>query len=132
MPSDDVLKLNPEIAGQAIRGRSKFNNRRVVDEQGRVFDSGMEHRRWQQLETLLAGGAISHLEHHPVFDLEVKGQLICRYEADAAYREGKTYVVEDTKGFKTEGYRLKKKLMKAIWGIDIREIRRPQRKRRRK
>jgi len=49
---------------------------------------------------------------------------ICRYVADFGYIENGAVVIEDVKSKITKGlpvYRLKKKLMKALYGIDIRE-----------
>lgn len=47
----------------------------------------------------------------------------CSYVADFVYttRDGKL-VVEDAKGFRTEAYKLKKKLMLWRYGIDIKEV----------
>ena len=56
------------------------------------------------------------------FRLEDNGQLICRYRADATYQENGQLVVEDTKGFRTEAYQLKRKLMRACHDIEIREV----------
>ncbi len=51
--------------------------------------------------------------------------IVGRYRADFVYEELRkgvwSEVVEDVKGFLTPMYRLKRKLMKAIYGIDIRE-----------
>ena len=47
-----------------------------------------------------------------------------KYIADFVYydRELKQEVVEDTKGFRTDVYRLKKRLMAERYGIEIKEI----------
>lgn len=47
----------------------------------------------------------------------------CSYVADFVYttRDGKL-VVEDAKGFRTEAYKIKKKLMLWRYGIDIKEV----------
>lgn len=74
------------------------------------------------------GGLVCSLEFQPEYELCVNGRKICIYRADWRYRErkGETWsdiIVEDRKSepTKTPGYRLKKKLMSAIYGIDIRE-----------
>jgi hypothetical protein len=54
--------------------------------------------------------------------VEVQGKLICTYVADFKYLENGKEVVEDVKGFKTPVYKLKKKLVEAIYGIEIIEI----------
>jgi len=67
-------------------------------------------------------GEIINLELQPKFPIEVNGIKICTYIADFRYKERDgTEVVEDCKGFKTDVYRLKKKLVKAIYGIEILE-----------
>lgn len=45
--------------------------------------------------------------------------LICTYYADFTYWEKGKYIVEDKKGVRTPVFNLKKKLLKAILGIDI-------------
>lgn len=57
------------------------------------------------------------------FALEINGNLICKYVCDFRYVDidGRT-VTEDAKGMRTREYTLKKKLMKAIHGIDIHEV----------
>lgn len=57
--------------------------------------------------------------------VKVKKKLVQRattYVADFVYETmGKT-IVEDTKGFRTKEYELKKKMMRAFLGIEIKEI----------
>lgn len=46
----------------------------------------------------------------------------CNYIADFTYYKGDEFVVEDTKGFKTPEYIIKRKLLLWTRGIRIREI----------
>ena len=104
--------------------KNKFNARKVrID--GYTFDSEMEARRYGQLLMLRAGKLIDDLIVHPVYELRVNGQLVCKYEADFRYWDTATdrSVVEDVKGKVTALYSLKKKLMKACHGIEVREVR---------
>ena len=106
--------------------RSKYNNKRVKED-NITFDSLLELRRYRELKLLLKAGRIADFEVHRSFPIEVKGHLICHYEADFTYWRGTDipsyeFVAEDCKGVKTPLYKLKKKLMKAVWGIDIVEI----------
>lgn len=101
--------------------RSKFNNRQVHAD-GLTFDSLAEHRRWCELKLLQQGGAIAGLTVHDRWPLYVKGVLVCHYESDFCYAENNKLVVEDVKGALTELYKLKKKMMRACWGIRIVEI----------
>jgi hypothetical protein len=100
---------------------SKYRNVRVVVD-GLKFDSKREAARWQELKLLERSGEIRDLERQQRYRLFVNGTHICDYVADFTYwvRRG-DYVVEDSKGVKTEGYRLKKKLMQALHGIEITE-----------
>ena len=104
-----------------MKRRGKYNNVRTTVA-GKRFDSKMELRRWQDLELLLEVGAISELQHHVRYPLEINGVKLGYYECDAQYRMGNDIIVEDTKGMRTAVYRLKAKLMKAIHGIEIQEI----------
>lgn len=105
--------------------RAKFNNRKVVDAEGNVHDSGKEYRRWQELELLAHAGTITDLRRQVPYALVVEGELICRYVADFVYREGAATICEDVKSEPTRklaAYRIKKALMRAIHKIDIREV----------
>jgi hypothetical protein len=83
------------------------------------YDSSKEARRAQELELLQKAGEINNLRHHTVFDLVVNGVIIGKYESDFDYYNPHAYVVEDVKGVRTDVYKLKKKLLKAIHGIEI-------------
>lgn len=102
-------------------GRSKYKAQRTTVD-GMTFDSKKEAARWGELRMLSAGGQITGLLRQVEYPLVVEGQLITTYRADFRYVDasGET-VVEDTKGVLTPVYRLKKKLMAAIYGIAIRE-----------
>ena len=100
---------------------TKYNAIRTeVD--GIVFASKAEAKRYSQLKLLERAGEIKNLELQPSYDLEVNGVLICRYVADFRYMVRGGQKVEDVKGVKTPVYKLKKKLMKAIYNINIREV----------
>ena len=108
--------------------RKYRNQPQVVD--GLPFDSKKEAARYQELKLLQAAGQISNLVANKKelrYDLYVNDELICAYEADFQYDEKFgdftwAKVVEDVKGMRTAAYRIKKKLMKAIFGIEIREV----------
>lgn len=90
------------------------------------FASKKEAKRWETLKALQANGNISELAHHVRFQIEVRGQPICEYEADFCYRQDGALVVEDVKGRKAgpayQMFRIKAKLMKACLNIEIREV----------
>jgi len=106
--------MSPKIA------RSKYGNvKTVVD--GMQFSSKKEATRFGQLKLLQKAGKISDLRLQPKFDLVVCGTKICKYIADFEYIENGILITEDVKGKRTREYLLKKKLMKAVLKIDIRE-----------
>ena len=88
---------------------------------GIVFDSKREARRWSELKLLQKARLISDLERQVKYDISVNDTFICSYRADFTYTVGKAFVCEDSKGAKTRAYILKRKLMKAVHGITIRE-----------
>ncbi len=108
---------------RAIQGKrgNKFNARKVQMD-GHTFDSQMEARRYRTLVLMEQAGEILGLRVHVAYQLVVKGVRVCRYEADFVYFEGGREIVEDVKGHRTREYIIKRKLMKAIHGIDIREV----------
>ncbi len=99
----------------------KYNAKRTVVD-GITFASKKEARRYGELKLLVRARKIRNLRLQVPYDLEVNGAKICRYVADFVYREGKEEKVEDTKGVKTDVYKLKKKLMLACLGITITEV----------
>ena len=113
--------------------RSKYNARKTTV-CGIVFDSAKEARRWQELRALQQAGQINALECQVPYPLIVTnlqtGECVevGRYVADFRYWTVKTQpaqrdrlVVEDTKGFRTPTYRLKRKIVEALYGIRITE-----------
>lgn len=101
---------------------SKYRNVRTeVD--GITFASKKEAKRYWELKLLERAGEITGLELQRRFTLEANGQKICEYVSDFDYfdRHG-SQVVEDAKGVRTPVYKLKKRLMKVLLGIDVQEI----------
>ena len=49
-------------------------------------------------------------------------ELAVKYVADFVYKENGKTIVEDTKGFKTKDYIIKRKLMLWVHGIKIKEV----------
>lgn len=122
----------------------KFNNRKTLVH-GIAFDSQDEANRYLELKLLERAGAITDLQ------LQVKYLLIpakyesfarygkrgqrlkdgvrciekeCAYFADFVYTDTKTgeQIVEDVKGYRTEDYIIKRKLMLHLYDIRIREV----------
>lgn len=101
----------------------KYKNKKV-DIDGVVFASKAEARRYGELLLRVRIGEISDLELQPRYPLTVEGVKVATYVADFRYRETASgaVVVEDVKGVRTAVYRIKNKLMRAIYGIEIVEI----------
>lgn len=71
---------------------------------------------------LLAAGEISDLELQPKYPIHINGIHCFTYVGDFRYcRDGKSYT-EDVKGFLTPIYRLKRKCVSAMYGIEIVEV----------
>ena len=117
---------------------NKYRNKKIV-QNGIEFASKKEARRYCELSLLEKAGAITNLQTQVKYVLipaqreadiigkrgAVKpGKLIereCAYIADFVYFENGKWVVEDTKGYRTKEYKIKKKLMLYVHGIRIRE-----------
>ena len=104
-----------------MRGVNKYNARKVMMD-GHNFDSIKESQRYVQLKLMLKAGKITDLELQPKFPIEVNGQKVCTYIADFRYNESGKSITEDVKGMLTPMYRLKKKLVKACYNIEIVEV----------
>jgi len=68
--------------------------------------------------------AIRDLELQPEFPVVVEGRHICVYKADFRYVDLVTgeVVTEDSKGMRTPVYKLKKRLVEALYPVTIREV----------
>ncbi len=87
------------------------------------FASKKEAQRYVFLKGEEAAGRIRGLERQPRYKLMVYGEDVGTYVGDFRYIiDGKGLFVEDVKGVITPVYETKKKLMKAIYRIDIVEI----------
>lgn len=118
-------------------GKSKYGSRKVAID-GITFDSKKEAARYQELKLLERAGEIHYLQLQVKFTLipaqyenpnsltkSGRGKCLereCSYIADFVYYQDKKIVVEDTKGFRTEAYKIKRKLMLERYGIQIREV----------
>lgn len=109
--------------------RSKYGNKRSGK-----FDSEKERNRYATLKLMERAGEVRNIQHHKIYSLDVNGVHICNYESDFVYEKATlryddiiaawVEVVEDVKSeaTKTPLYKLKKKLMKAIYNITIVEV----------
>ena len=103
---------------------SKYKAKKTVVD-GIVFDSLKEASYYRDLKLLEKAGEIYALELQPIFQIVVNGKKICKYYADFAYMEnGERKVVDVKSAFtrKNPVYRIKKKLVEAIYGTEITEV----------
>ena len=107
---------------------SKYGSRKITVD-GMTFDSRKEYLRFCELSLLEKAGVVTGLKRQVRFELipsqKMNGKVVERpvhYVADFVYQENGQTVVEDTKGFKTKDYILKRKMMLHIHGIRIREV----------
>lgn len=107
---------------------SKYGSRKITVD-GVTFDSRKEYLRFCELSLLEKAGMVTGLRRQVRFELipsqRIDGKVVERpvhYVADFVYQENGQTVVEDTKGFKTKDYVLKRKLMLHTHGIRIREV----------
>ena len=96
----------------------------VVD--GIRFASKAEAKHYGELKILEAAGDIKDLELQPEYPIIVNGIRVAIYRADFRYmdrtKHGVIQVIEDVKGMRTPVYKLKKKLVEALYGITITEV----------
>ena len=111
----------------------KYGNTKV-EYDGIRFDSKKEARRYMELTMLERNGDICNLRRQVKYELlpnqytvneKGKKKLVERavaYVADFVYEEDGRTVVEDTKGYRTKEYIIKRKLMMWRYGIRISEL----------
>lgn len=116
-----------------VKKRKYRNEPELVD--GIKFDSKREAARWQELKLMEKAGIIKALQRQITFELApsvvIQGRKRppIRYTCDFKYFERSInnphffVVVEDVKSraSKTTAYKLRRHLMKAVHGIEIRE-----------
>lgn len=117
----------------------KYGNKKTTVD-GITFDSLKEAKRYKELSLMQKAGMIQDLQMQVKYILIPaqrepdtvgarggvhKGKLIereCTYVADFVYKENGQTVVEDTKGFRTKDYLLKRKMLLFFHGIKIKEV----------
>lgn len=110
----------------SLNRRSKFGNVRTAYN-GRTFASKHEAACAGQLDMLRFAKdpqqKVVDIEYQHRIPLVVSGQKVCDYVADFRVLFADKHVeIWDAKGFRTPEYKLKKKLVKAVYGIDIVEV----------
>ena len=125
-----MIRLKHSSLKGTEKTTSKYKNKKIIID-GIKFDSKKEGNRYIQLKTLEKEGLIQELKLQkefllqPAFKKNGKTYRKITYKADFCYfsvKEGK-YIVEDVKGFKTEVYKLKKKIFEYVYkDLELKEI----------
>lgn len=114
------------LSASRVRKKNKYH---AIKSGG--YDSKKENRRACELKMMQRLGLISELREQVKFQLipvqrDKRGNLLehaCSYIADFVYYdEHRNLVVEDTKGVRTDVYKIKRKLMLQVHGIIIKEM----------
>ena len=109
---------------------NKYKNTKV-EYNGIVFDSKKEQKRYYELSLLQRANEIRDLQLQVEFELQPsfkKNGITYRklsYVADFKYFDNKLnkWIVEDTKGFRTDVYKIKKKLFEYKYpDLEIKEL----------
>ncbi len=110
------------------KSTAKYHSKKVTKD-GVTFDSVKEWRRWNELVLLERAGRIQGLRRQVKYELipsqRIGGKVAeraCQYIADFVYEENGKVIVEDTKGYKTKDYIIKRKLLLFRFGIQIKEV----------
>ena len=107
----------------------KYHNKKV-EYDGYTFDSIREKNYYIKLKLLEKAGKIKELELQKEFELQPSFKLNNKtsrkitYRADFTYKtteDDKLHII-DVKGFRTDVYRLKKKLFEYKYRIEIEEV----------
>lgn len=117
-----MLELSENFFKSSKRRHKYAAKRTVVDDIS--FASKAEAKRYTELKLLERAGKITDLKLQQPIICIVNGMQVTKYVSDFSYycRERKDIIWEDVKGFRTDVYKLKRKLVKACTGIDITEI----------
>lgn len=107
---------------------TKYGNKKTIVDNIK-FDSKAEAKRYTELLLLEKSGIISELKMQTPFII-AKSCIIngrkrppMKYLADFTYLLDGKLIIEDVKGKETEGYRIKRHLMKSVLNLEISEIR---------
>lgn len=106
---------------------NKYHNKKITID-GILFDSMREGNYYTKLKLMQNAGLIWNLELQKKYILQASftfnGKKIreISYYADFVYEDKDGLHVVDTKGYRTDTYKLKKKLFIKKYGIDIEEI----------
>ncbi len=100
-------------------GKNKYGAKKT-EADGIMFDSKKEAIRYLELKRMEVAGIINDLQLQPRFDIVVNDIFCGFYKADFAYYDDRDdWIVEDVKGMRTPVFNLKKKIVEALYGVEI-------------
>lgn len=124
------MRINQEtykkLINHSIDYKNKYKNKKVIYD-GITFDSKKEGAYYLKLKLLEENGIISDLKLQVKFELQPKFQFgnktirAINYIADFTYIQDNKLHIVDTKGMRTDVYKLKKKMME-YKGYEIEEV----------
>lgn len=124
------MRVNQEtyekLMNHSIDYKNKYKNKKVIYD-GITFDSKKEGAYYLKLKLLEEKGIISDLKLQVKFELQPKFQFrnktirAINYIADFTYIQDNKLHIVDTKGVRTDVYKLKKKMME-YKGYEVEEI----------
>jgi predicted RNase H-like nuclease len=99
-----------------FKRRNKYGAIKTLKD-GVVFDSKLEAHHYEQLKLLQAAGEIKDLDLQHELRLAFNNIVICTYIADYYYYDCKAqkWVISDAKGIETPVFKLKWKMVKALY-----------------
>jgi len=105
-----------------VTPQMKYRNKPVIVD-GIRFQSTKEANYYGKLKLLVKSGDVISFKMQVVYYFELNGVKIGSYKSDFDVLWRKSGLkVTDAKGFKTDLYKWKKKMMKAFYNIDIKEV----------
>jgi len=97
--------------------------RTVID--GITFHSKGEGQRYLVLKERQRRGVITDLKTQPKFPIVIKGVKVCTVILDFSYKKDGFEVIEDFKGMDNPLSALKRKLVNAEYGIEVKLVHKP-------
>jgi hypothetical protein len=137
---DALGRVDPPNGGNGIpeglnvspakpRKARKYRNQ-PVELDNYKFDSFKEAKRYSELKLLERAGKIENLQVHPKYEFYHNNVRLGSFKPDFSYKENGEVVIEDVKAISktgkkptvTDGYRLRRNMLKAFYNLDVREI----------
>ena len=94
---------------------NKFNNKKC-EYGGYIYDSRLEGDYAQELDLRKKAGDIKDWDRQFKVSIDINGFHICNYYVDfRVFENDGSITLTEMKGMETEVWRLKKKLLEAVW-----------------